>query len=233
MKTEFSNRMKDVFTYVREEVIRLGSESVGVEHLFLGILREGDGTAIRVLKNLGIDPKDLRTIIENKITFRETTANTTKDSVQFKKQTERVLKKSIMEQTNLNDNEIKTIHVLLAILLDTNNIVTISFDEIHIDYEIILNEYEKEIKNKTSDSYDDLEKSENDDDIFGPPIAEKTQLKTTTPVLDNFGRDLTQYANEGKLDPIVGRMKEIERVSQILSRRKKHNPILVGEPGVG
>ncbi len=233
MRTEFSNRMKDVFTYVREEVLRLGDNKIGIEHLFLGILREGEGTAIRVLKNLGIDPNDLRTIIENKITFRDEKINITKDSVQFKKQTERVLKKSIMEQTNLNDNEIKTIHVLLAILLDTNNIVTNSFEEIHVDYEMVLNEYEKEIKNEASESYDNLDKGENDDDIFGPQTSEKTQAKTTTPVLDNFGRDLTQYANEGKLDPIVGRMKEIERVSQILSRRKKNNPILVGEPGVG
>ena len=92
MKTEFSNRMKDVFTYVREEVLRLGSESIGIEHLFLGILREGEGTAIRVLKDLGIDPKDLRVILENKITKRDSRTNIEKDSMKFKKQTERILK---------------------------------------------------------------------------------------------------------------------------------------------
>ena len=236
MKTEFSNRMKDVFTYVREEVLRLGDESIGIEHLFLGILREGEGTAIRVLKKLGIDPKDLRVIIENKITKRDSRKDIDKDSIEFKKQTERILKKSMMEQKNLNDTEIKTIHVLLAILLDPNNIVTNAFEHIHINYEIILNEYERQSENDFSASLDDdMDESENDDDIFGSTTPEKTKTtsKSTTPVLDNFGRDLSKYAMEGKLDPIVGRQKEIERVSQILSRRKKNNPILVGEPGVG
>ena len=236
MKTEFSNRMKDVFTYVSEEVLRLGDESIGIEHLFLGILREGEGTAIRVLKKLGIAPKDLRVIIENKITKRDSRKDIDKDSIEFKKQTERILKKSMMEQKNLNDTEIKTIHVLLAILLDPNNIVTKAFEHIHINYEIILNEYERQSENDFSASLDDdMDESENDDDIFGSttPEKSKTTSKSTTPVLDNFGRDLSKYAMEGKLDPIVGRQKEIERVSQILSRRKKNNPILVGEPGVG
>ena len=155
MKTEFSNRMKDVFTYVREEVLRLGDESIGIEHLFLGILREGEGTAIRVLKKLGIDPKDLRVIIENKITKRDSRKDIDKDSIEFKKQTERILKKSMMEQKNLNDTEIKTIHVLLAILLDPNNIVTNAFEHIHINYEIILNEYERQSENDFSASLDD------------------------------------------------------------------------------
>ncbi len=235
MNTGFSNRMKDVFTYVREEVIRLGGESIGVEHLFLGILREGGGTAIDTLKGLGIDPKDLRVIIESNITKRDSRINIDKDSIDFKKQTERILKKSIMERKNLGEDEIKTIHVLLAILLDESNIVTISFKHLHLNYEIILEEYEShniDIKSKHEEPLDD---EENDDDIFGPSTPEKPKStsKSSTPVLDNFGRDLTKYATEGRLDPIVGRHKEIERVSQILSRRKKNNPILVGEPGVG
>ncbi len=236
MKTGFSNRMKDVFTYVREEVLRLGDERIGIEHLFLGILREGEGTAIRVLEGLGINPKDLRVIIESNITKRDSRTNVDKDSIEFKKQTERILKKSIMEQKNLGDNEIKTIHVLLSILLDTNNIVTISFKHLHINYEIILDEYEKQTDNNITLSLDDdMDDGENDDDIFGPSKSEKSKptSKSNTPVLDDFGRDLSQYAKDGKLDPIVGRHKEIERVSQILSRRKKNNPILVGEPGVG
>jgi len=235
MNTGFSNRMKDVFTYVREEVIRLGNESIGVEHLFLGILREGGGTAITVLKSLGIDPKDLRVIIESNITKRDSRINIDKDSIDFKKQTERILKKSIMERKNLGEEEIRTIHVLLAILLDDSNIVTISFKHLHLNYEIILEEYEEhniDISSKHDDLGDD---EENDDDIFGPSTPEKPKSTSisATPVLDNFGRDLTKYATEGRLDPIVGRDKEIERVSQILSRRKKNNPILVGEPGVG
>ena len=233
MNTGFSNRMKDVFTYVREEVLRLGDRSIGIEHLFLGILREGDGTAIRVLKGLEIDPKDLRVIIESNMTKRDSRRNVEKDSIAFKKQTERILKKSIMEQKNFGENEIKTIHVLLAILLDSKNIVSISLKHLHINYEIILDEYEKQTEDNITLSLGDEEES--DDDIFGPSNPEKTAStpKSLTPVLDNFGRNLTQYATEGKLDPIVGRHKEIERVSQILSRRKKNNPILVGEPGVG
>ena len=236
MNTGFSNRMKDVFTYVREEVLRLGDDSIGIEHLFLGVLREGEGTAIRVLEGLGVDPKDLRVIIESNITKRDSGTNVDKDSIEFKKQTERILKKSIMEQKNLGDYEIKTIHVLLAILLDANNIVTISFKHLHINYEIILDEYEKQTDNNITLSLDDdMDDGENDDDIFGPSKSEKSKptSKSNTPVLDDFGRDLSQYAKDGKLDPIVGRHKEIERVSQILSRRKKNNPILVGEPGVG
>ena len=236
MKTEFSNRMKDVFTYVREEVLRLGDQSIGVEHLFLGILREGEGTAIRVMKNLAINPKDLRIIIEKKITKIEGHVNIDKNNIEFKKKTERILKKSIMEQKNLNDTEIKTIHVLLAILLDPNNIISKVFENIHITYEIVLDEYESQIESNILGSHSDgTEDSENDDDIFGPNIPDRSRSRKSsdTPVLENFGRDLTRYAAEDKLDPIIGRIKEIERVSQILSRRKKNNPILVGEPGVG
>ena len=235
MKTEFSNRMKDVFTYVREEVLRLGDESIGVEHLFLGIIREGKGTAIRVLKDLGINPKELRLIIENKIVKQDIRKNIDTSSIEFKKQTERILKKSIMEQKNLNDTEIKTIHVLLAILLDPNNIVSDSFTKINIGYDVVLHEYERQSENDITANIDDDMDDIEDDDVFGPSSRDRTQktLKSETPVLDNFGRDLTKYAMEDKLDPIVGRIKEIERVSQILSRRKKNNPILVGEPGVG
>ena len=227
--------MKDVFTYVREEVIRLGGESIGVEHLFLGILREGGGTAIDTLKGLGIDPKDLRVIIENNITKRENRVNIDKDKIDFKKQTERILKKSIMERKNLGEEEIKTIHVLLAILLDKSNIVTISFKHLRLNYEIILEEYDSHNIDISSNHDDSFEEGDENDDVFGSSKIEKPKStsKSLTPVLDNFGRDLTKYASEGRLDPVVGRHKEIERVSQILSRRKKNNPILVGEPGVG
>ena len=236
MKTEFSNRMKEVFNFVREEVIRLGNENVGVEHLFLGILREGNGTAIKTIEAIGVDCIMLRKSIENKIPINDKLLNIQKDTIRFKRETERVLKKALMEQKTLNENEIKTIHVLLAILLDPNNIVTQSFDELHINYEMIINEYESQVSENFSSSLDESNDNiDDEDDIFGPSKSEKSKIesKNSTPVLDNFGRDLTQYAIEEKLDPIVGRIKEIERVSQILSRRKKNNPILVGEPGVG
>jgi len=237
MKTGFSNRMKDVFTFVREEVIRLGDNSIRVEHLFLGILRDGGGSAIRVLKNLDVDPVDLKTIIENTIKNTFTHNNINSNEISFSKQAERILKKSILERKNLVEDEIKTIHVLLSILLDDNNIITTTLKHLHIDYEIILEEYQSLNINITSEDKPPYSEEDiNDDDIFGPPSESQTKEsspKTSTPVLDNFGRDLTLYAKEEKLDPIIGRNKEIERVSQILSRRKKNNPILVGEPGVG
>ena len=230
--------MKDVFTFVREEVIRLRHSSIRVEHLFLGILRDGGGSAIMVLKNLDVDPQDLKIIIENTIKTSVVDQNVNSNEISFSKQAERVLKKSILERKNLVEDEIKTIHVLLSILLDDNNIVTTTLKHLHLDYDIILEEYQSLNINITSEDKNPYSEEDlNDDDIFGPsssePQTKKHSPKSTTPVLDNFGRDLTLYAREGKLDPIVGRNKEIERVSQILSRRKKNNPILVGEPGVG
>jgi ATP-dependent Clp protease ATP-binding subunit ClpC len=236
MKTGFSNRMKEVFTFVREEVVRLGDKTIRIEHLFLGIIRDGGGSAIEVLKNLEINPEELKIIIENTINNNISIVNDNlkSEEIIFSKQAERILKKSILERKNLQEDEIKTIHVLLSILLDENNIITTTLKHLHIDYDIILDEYQtltNDITSEHSDSYDD---ENSNDDIFGPTKSTKTKSsKSKTPILDNFGRDLTKYAQEGKLDPIVGRQKEIERVSQILSRRKKNNPILVGEPGVG
>jgi len=230
MNTGFSNRMKDVFTYVREEVIRLGDESISVEHLFLGILREGGGIAIKIIDELGVNKEVLRSSIESSMPKSDVNNEIVLESIEFKKQTERILKKSIMERKNLGCDEIKTIHVLLAIMLDNNNLVTKSLQELRISYDLILEQYESKYLDIEA-KLDDTE----EDDVFGPAKQEhqKTKTKNATPILDNFGRDLTQYAKEDRLDPIVGRHKEIERVSQILSRRKKNNPILVGEPGVG
>ena len=230
MNTGFSNRMKDVFTYVREEVIRLGDESISVEHLFLGILREGGGIAIKIIDELGVNKEALRSSIESSMPKSDVNNEIVLESIEFKKQTERILKKSIMERKNLGCDEIKTIHVLLAIMLDNNNLVTKSLQELRISYDLILEQYESKYLDIEA-KLDDTE----EDDVFGPAKQEhqKTKTKNATPILDNFGRDLTQYAKEDRLDPIVGRHKDIERVSQILSRRKKNNPILVGEPGVG
>jgi ATP-dependent Clp protease ATP-binding subunit ClpC len=176
----------------------------------------------------------LRVTIESKITNKHNEVDIDYERIEFKKQTERILKKAIMERKHLGSEEIKTIHVLLSILLDDNNIVTASFNQINITYETVLEEYETNHLNIISE-HDDKSFDDQDDDVFGPSKQniKKQKTKNDTPILDNFGRDLTQYAIEGRLDPIVGRHKEIERVSQILSRRKKNNPILVGEPGVG
>ena len=234
MKTGFSNRMKEVFTFVREEVVRLGGKTIRIEHLFLGIIRDGGGSAIQVLKNLEIEPNELKNIIENTLNNNIIIEDENSKEILFSKQAERILKKSILERKNLLEEEIKTVHVLLSILLDDNNIITTTLKHLHIDYDIILDEYQTFANDITSEHSESYDEENNDDDIFGPskPTKPKTS-KSKTPILDNFGRDLNKYAQEGKLDPIVGRQKEIDRVSQILSRRKKNNPILVGEPGVG
>ena len=235
MNTGFSDRMKDVFSYVREEVIRLGDKNIRVEHLILGILREGAGSAVNVLNELGVNLEELKNTIEHNTLRDKNFELTDKDNIGFEREAERVLKKSIMERRNLNDDEIKTIHVLLATLLDEENKVSKAFKLLSIDYALVIDTYEKsDYSAKHEEELDDEE--EENEDVFGSSKSSdkrKSITSNNTPVLDNFGRDLTRYAVEGKLDPIVGRHKEIERVSQILSRRKKNNPILVGEPGVG
>ena len=235
MNTKFSNRMNDVFNYAKEEALRLETDTIGTEHLMLGIIRDGEGTAVTVLKSLGLKINDLRKMIENAIISlsQKSSKKVSKNRIELKKQTEKALRKSIMERRKLKADEIKTIHVLLSILLDNNNVVTSTLKNLEIDYDIVLDEY-LELYN---DVLFELESPlEDDDDIFEQRDQEKketTGSKSSTPVLDNFGRDLTKAAERGTLDPIVGRRKEIERVSQILSRRKKNNPILIGEPGVG
>jgi len=195
MNTGFSNRMKDVFTYVREEVIRLGDESISVEHLFLGILREGGGIAIKIIDELGVNKEALRSSIESSMPKSDVNNEIVLESIEFKKQTERILKKSIMERKNLGCDEIKTIHVLLAIMLDNNNLVTKSLQELRISYDLILEQYESKYLDIEA-KLDDTE----EDDVFGPSKQEhqKTKTKNATPILDNFGRDLTQYAKEDK-----------------------------------
>ena len=236
MNTEFSSRMREVFTYVKEEALRLGHDTIGTEHLLLGIIRDGDGTAITVLKSLGLNINDLRKVIENTILSAKKIKSkiVNEEKIQFKRQTERALKKSILERKKLKSDEIKTIHVLLSILLDNSNMVSTTFKHFQISYDIVLDEYLELYEDVLAEL--DSPMDEDDDDIFEQKEEVKKPTgsgKSSTPVLDNFGRDLTKSATEGILDPIVGRQKEIERVSQILSRRKKNNPILIGEPGVG
>ena len=237
MNTEFSNRMKEVFTYVKEEVLRLGHDKIGTEHLLLGILRDGDGTAVNVLKSLGLNLNDLRKVIENNIlsTKKREPESINEQKIQFKRQTERALKKSVLEKKKLKSEEIKTIHVLLSILLDKNNTISTTLKHFQINYNVVLEEY-LELYNDILGELESPLDEDDDDDLFESKEELKKpsgSSKSSTPILDNFGRDLTKSASEGTLDPIVGRHKEIERVSQILSRRKKNNPILIGEPGVG
>ena len=234
MYGNFSDRMATVLEYVNEEALRLGDEKIGVEHLMLGIIREGEGAAVRTLNVLGLEMKDLKRIIEEIVTLNKSkTLKFDNNEKGITKQTKNILDKCLIELQSTDEKKIKTIHILLSIMRDKNNIVFSTLNKLRLDYDKILETY-LNIQDKYSDN-DDQEHT-NDDDLFEEPKKQKvshSNKRSKTPTLDNFGRDLTMLAEENRLDPIVGRHKEIERVSQILSRRKKNNPILIGEPGVG
>lgn len=240
MDAKFSQRIKDVLSYSKEEAIRLGNTEIGPEHLFLGILREGEGIAIDVMVTLGANLYELRKDIEGILHPSGPIKITHTDNIPLLKSSERILKLVYLEAKSLSKTTIDTGHLLLAILKDENG----SVSKVLSNHDIVYDNVRKELEKESTD----LEKSEpkaefpGDEDepgsTFGPTgkggAQEGSQKSNSeTPVLDNFGIDLTKAAEEDKLDPIVGREKEIERLAQILSRRKKNNPILIGEPGVG
>ncbi len=234
MDSQFSPRIKDVLTYSREEAIRLGNEQIGLEHIFLGILRDGEGIAIDILSNLGLNLSEIKEAVENALrTDKEIDPQA---SIQLLKSAEKALKLVYLEARALNSPTINTGHLLLAILKDKESQISSLLAEFQINYYILksrLEDYKQpEAKSEYGDEEDDAE------DPFSKPSNPSGQkksggTKSETPVLDNFGVDITKAAEENNLDPIVGREKEIERLAQILSRRKKNNPILIGEPGVG
>ena len=253
MEAKFSQRVKDVLSFSREEAIRLGNEYIGVEHLLLGMIREGEGLAIRILSYLNVNMAELRRTIESAIA-NPANNNRVNDNLPLVKQAERALKLTYLEAKLFNSELIGTEHLLLAILKDEDNLVTRSIKKFNVDYDLFKEEVksylisgedssqsqgdkERFFGESGSDPKDELSGSSQDDDPDeggGIENLRKTaDSKSKTPVLDNFGRDLTKAAEENRLDPIVGREKELERISQILSRRKKNNPILIGEPGVG
>lgn len=234
MEAKFSPRVKDVISYSREEAIRLGHDYIGTEHLLLGLIREGDGKAIRTLKALDIDIIRLKKTIEDAIKGTANN-NTNLVNIPLTKQAEKVLKITYLEAKIFKTDIIGTEHLLLSILRDEDNLASQILSQYGISYDI----FKSAVENNISDVKNDMSAETPDDDYYreeprkpSEPVR-KGDSKSKTPVLDNFGRDLTKSAEEGKLDPIVGREKEIERVSQILSRRKKNNPVLIGEPGVG
>ncbi len=238
MEAKFSQRVKDVLTYSREESLRLGNDYIGVEHLLLGIIREGEGMAIQILNLLGVDTSDVRRVIEQavgKTDVRDKSA----ENLPLVKQAERALKLTYLEAKMYNSELIGTEHLLLAILKDEDNLVTSTLAKYGVDYESVRDELRflqhEEGEKKRQSPTSELPGSSAEDDDEGKSYGSKrvSDSKSKTPVLDNFGRDLTKAAEEGRLDPIVGREKELERIAQILSRRKKNNPILIGEPGVG
>ncbi len=234
MEAKFSPQVKDVISFSREEALRLGHDYIGAEHLLLGLIREGDGMAIKILKSLGVDTTKLRRSIEDAV--RGTSSVTVNlGNIPLTKQAEKVLKITYLEAKIFKSDLIGTEHLLLSILRDDDNIASQILLQYSVNYEIFKQEvevnkngYRDDPQNSASTGDDDYREEES----FSSP-KKVSDIKSKTPVLDNFGRDLTKAAEEGRLDPIVGREKEIERVSQILSRRKKNNPILIGEPGVG
>jgi len=238
MDSKFSQRIKDVLSYSREEAVRLGNSYIGPEHLFLGILRDGEGSAIEVLLNLGADLFELKKSIEKAIKPDASIKITDTDNLPLLKSSERILKLIYLEAKSLNNVTIDTGHLLLAILKDENGIPTRILLEQDIDYSDVRQELEQQqqrIQNNADYSNEDDEDQRPPYGGTGSRSGQNPQAKANsdTPVLDNFGVDLTKAAEEGKLDPIIGREREIERLAQILSRRKKNNPILIGEPGVG
>ncbi len=241
MDENFSPRVKDVIGYSKEEALRLGHDSIGTEHLVLGLIREGAGSAIELLQILNINLQEVRAKIESLHQAIENPSLSRKN-IPLTRQAEKALKTTFLEAKLYGSPVIRTAHLLLCILRNDNDPVAAVLREFGIDYETLKSEYQnrfmedrKPDRGSTNPS-SSLSGDDDDDEPLrggGSKASKPGESKSKTPVLDNFGRDLTKLAEEDKLDPVVGREKEIERVSQILSRRKKNNPLLIGEPGVG
>jgi len=242
MEAKFSQRVKDVLTYSRDEAMRLGNDYIGLEHLLLGILREGEGLAVQIMLYFGLDLPMIRKVIEKSIANPEK-KNTKLDNIPLVKQAERALKITYLEAKMFKSDLIGTEHLLLSILKDEDNLVSRTFKKYGVEYTMVKDELKtitsRDQAGPSIEPVDELSEENPEDDMdeggrgFGGNIKKISDSKSKTPVLDNFGRDITRAAEEGRLDPIVGRQKELERIAQILSRRKKNNPILIGEPGVG
>ncbi len=245
MDDNFSPRVKDVIAFSKEEALRLGHDFIGTEHLMLGLLRDGSGKAIDILSALEVDLNHLRRKVEILSPANPNIATTSneKKNLHLTRQAERALKTTFLEAKLFQSTSINTAHLLLCILRNENDPTTKLLNKLKVDYDNVKDEFKSMITSEDdyldepkAESYSDDDVNEEDDakqNPFGGSLSSKTNKKSKTPVLDNFGRDLTVLAEEGKLDPVVGREKEIQRVSQILSRRKKNNPLLIGEPGVG
>jgi len=232
MDLNFSPRIKDVISYSKEEAERLGNHFISPEHLMLGILREGEGVAIELLDHFGADTPKIKSQIEDHLKGEETIQS---DNLPLLKSAERVLKLVHLEAKALKSDRINTGHLLIALLKEKSSIIWEIMAKENINYQKIKELLEKE---KPLAKADYPEDDDQDSPFSGSGSGSETGKSSSksgsdTPVLDNFGIDITKAAEENRLDPIVGREKEIERLAQILSRRKKNNPILIGEPGVG
>ena len=232
MEGNFSNRVRDVISYSREEAIRLGHDYIGTEHLLLGIIREGEGIAVKILRNLGCDLFKLKKAVED--TVRSTGGTLTVGNIPLTKQAEKVLKITYLEAKLYKSDVIGTEHLLLSLLRDDENVAAqILQQAFSVTYDAVRAELDSILSGKASPRASADEPSGRGRGSRSSSSKREMADKSKTPVLDNFGRDLTSLAEEDKLDPIVGREVEIERVAQVLSRRKKNNPVLIGEPGVG
>ncbi|MFM2385722.1 MAG: hypothetical protein RL660_479 [Bacteroidota bacterium] len=233
MDSHFSPKVKEIITYSREEAIRLGNDFIGIEHLMLGMIREADGLALRVLGNLNVNVQELKYELEQAIKGKGDGKIEKATSLPLTKQAEKVIRITILEAKGLKSTLVESEHIILSILRNKENIVAQILNNYGVNYDAYKGELTGENQNDpftASDSYRDEDDEDRGQSASKKPTGGK---QSKTPVLDNFGRDITKLAENASLDPIVGREKEIERVSQILSRRKKNNPILIGEPGVG
>ena len=236
MDNNFSAQVKEIISYSREEALRLGNDFIGTEHLLLGMIREGDNTGIRILKSFNVDLYELRKEIEQAVKDKTGKNIANINSLPLTKQAEKVIRVTVLEAKALKSTTVETEHLMLSILKNKENIATQILNQFDVDYDLFRQELgivkSNDIRSEFSDENDDdFEEEKKYSQQKGSRPAGSTKSKT--PVLDNFGRDITKLAETNALDPIVGRETEIERVSQILSRRKKNNPILIGEPGVG
>ncbi|HEX7458422.1 MAG TPA: ATP-dependent Clp protease ATP-binding subunit [Ginsengibacter sp.] len=237
MDNNFSAQVKEIISYSREEALRLGNDFIGTEHLVLGLIRDGENTAIKILKSLNVDLYELRKEIELAVKDKTGKNIANINSLPLTKQAEKVIRITVLEAKANKSPLVESEHLMLSILKNKENIATQILNQFDVDYDMFKNElgYVKtdpkaEFQDDEGEEFDEERKSYSQQrSSKGAPA----QAKSKTPVLDNFGRDITRLAEMGNLDPIVGRETEIERVSQILSRRKKNNPILIGEPGVG
>lgn len=245
MDNNFSPQVKDIISYSREEALRLGNDFIGTEHLLLGLIRDGENTAVKILKHFNVDLYDLRKEIEMAVRDKSGRNIGNINSLPLTKQAEKVIRVTVLEAKALKSPLVESEHLMLSILKNRENLATQILMHFDVDYDSFRSELgmvrSSEINNPqgsfTDENDDDFEEEQKRGGYGNQPRQgsrqQQTNQKSKTPVLDNFGRDITKLAEAGTLDPIVGREQEIERVSQILSRRKKNNPILIGEPGVG
>ena len=243
MDDNFSARVKDVISYSKEEALRLGHSFIGTEHLMLGILRDGEGKAISILKSIDLNLEDLRKKIEilNPSSIEAPNEINHKKNLHLTRQAERALKTTFLEAKLFQSELINTVHLLLCILRNENDPTTKLLLNLNVDYETVKEQFKLMLASDDNDfeelpsssTFSDEKEDQPKENPFIPSQESRGSTKSKTPVLDNFGRDITALAQLNKLDPVIGREKEIERVSQILSRRKKNNPLLIGEPGVG